>query len=302
MSGFLGNNYFIHSHGPSDSHLDRGLYSSSSNMYGNPPSTNDQLAQFSYSIFWRNDYSISTTSACCFNVFNAGSNDFGAVGFKGNGDFIYYVKYNGSVYHNFGSGAGTGGTVTSAMSTADEWHHFHQICDSSGSNNVKVYLDGTLVATANANQQVDGWIEGWGHGSDRNGTSLISSVYQTVFGVTSSSHVKSPTYIAQMVYSMGNSNPTITEVLNSTADGPRNLLDINGDGTNTVLDTDRPGGPHQGNSSYASSGIFLFGANGTTDSDTHNSASQQGGTSFSVNNATRTQADPFPVPETIPAD
>ena len=103
-----------------------------------------------------------------------------------------------------------------------------------------------------------------------------------------------------MVYSMGNSNPTITEVLNSTADGPRNLLDINGDGTNTVLDTDRPGGPHNGQSNYASSGIFLFGANGTTDSDTHNSASQQQGTSFSVNNATRTQADPFPVPDTIP--
>ena len=48
--------------------------------------------------------------------------------------------------------------------------------------------------------------------------------------------------------------------------------------------------------------IFLFGANGSTDSDTHNSASQQKGTSFSVNNATRTQADPFPVPETIPND
>ena len=38
MSGFLGNNYFIHSHGPSDSHLDRGLYSSTNNMYGAPPS------------------------------------------------------------------------------------------------------------------------------------------------------------------------------------------------------------------------------------------------------------------------
>ena len=110
MSGFLGNNYFIHSHGPTDSHLDRGLYSSGNNMYGNPPSTNDQLAQFSFSMFFRNDYSISTTSACAFNVFNAGANDFGGVGFKGNGDFVYYVKYNYSVYHNLGSGSGTGGT------------------------------------------------------------------------------------------------------------------------------------------------------------------------------------------------
>ena len=159
-----------------------------------------------------------------------------------------------------------------------------------------------MVATANSNQQVDGWIEGWGEGSTRNGTTLISSVYQTVYGVTSSSYVNSPTYMAQMVFSQGNSNPAINEVLNSTSDGPRNLLDIDGDGTNTVLDTDRPGAPHNGQSNYASSGIFLFGANGTTDSDTHNSASQTAGTSFSVNNATRTQADPYPVPETIPAD
>ena len=302
MSGFLGTNWFIHSYGAADSHLDRGLYSSGNNMWGNPPSTNDQLAQFGFGFFYRNDYSISSTSACSFMIFNGGSNDFGGVGWKGNGDFIYYVKYNGSVYHNLGSESGTGGAVTATMRTANEWHHYYQICDSTGTNNVKVYLDGTLVATANANQQVDGWIEGWGEGSDRNGTTLISNVYQTVYGVTASSSVRSPTYMAQMVFSQGNSNPAINEVLNSTSDGPRNLLDIDGDGTNTVLDTDRPGAPHNGQSNYASSAIFLFGANGSTDSDTHNSASQQKGTAFTVNNATRTQADPYPVPESIPAD
>ena len=300
MSGFLGNNYFIHSHGPASSHLDRGLYSSGSNMYGLPPSTNDQIAQFSFSMFYRHDFSIGTTSALAFNVFNAGTNDYGGRGFKGDGTFIFFTRYNGSNYHNISDGGGTGTSVTSSMLTANEWHHYHEISDSSGSNNIKVYIDGTLILTGTANQQVDGWVEGWGNGSDRAGTTLISAVYQSVFGVTSSSYVKSPTYIAQMVFSQGNSNPTITEILNSTADGPRNLLDINGDGTNVVLDTDRPGAPHQGNSGYASSAIFLFGANGTTDSDTHNSASQQKGTSFSVNNATRTQADPFPVPETIP--
>jgi len=299
MSGFLGTNWFIHSHGAAGSHLDRGLYSSTNNMWGNPPSTNDQIATFSFGMWYRHDFSISSTSALAFNVFNAGGSDFGGRGIKGNGEFVFHTRYNGSNYHIFNSGAGTGTAITSAMRAADTWHHYYEISDSTGSNNVKVYIDGTLIATATANQQVDGWIEGWGNGSDRNGTTLISSVYQTVFGVTSSSYVKSPTYIAQMVYAMGNSNPTITEVMNSTSDGPRNLLDIDGDGTDTVLDTDRPGGPHQGNSSYASSGIFLFGANSTTDSDTHNSASQQGGTAFSVNNATRTQADPFPVPETI---
>ena len=91
--------------------------------------------------------------------------------------------------------------------------------------------------------------------------------------------------------------PDIDDVLNSTSDVVRNLLDINGDGTNTVLDTDRAGSPHQ-NSNYHSSGIFLFGANSTTDTDTHNSASQAQGTGFTVNGATRTQADPFPVPQT----
>ena len=298
MSGFLGTNWFINSFGAAGSHLDRGLYSSGSNMYGKPPSTNDQIATFSYIIFWRNDFTIGTTSALAFNVMNYGSNDYGGRGIKGDGTFIFFTRYNGSNYHNFADGAGTGTSITSAMKTANEWHHYHEINDSSGANNIKIYIDGTLIATGTANQQVDGWIQGWGRRTETK--DLISNVYQSVFGVTSASYVKSPTYIAQMVYSMGNSNPTITEVLNSTADGPRNLLDINGDGTNTVLDTDRPGGPHQSNSAYASSGIFLFGANGTTDSDTHNSASQQGGTSFSVNNATRTQADPFPVPETIP--
>ena len=185
------------------------------------------------------------------------------------------------------------------MMELEQVHHYYEISDSSGANKVKVYIDGTLIATATANQQVDGWVQYWGN---RTNQSLGSNVYQGVFGVTSASYVKSPTYIAQMVFAMGDSNPTITEVLNDSANGPRNLLDINGDGTNVVLDTHRPGGPHQGNSAYASSGIFLYGANGTTDSDTHNSASQQGGTSYTVNNATRTQADPFPVPETIPAD
>ena len=302
MSGFLGTNWFIHSYGAADSHIDRGLYSSGNNMWGNPPSTNDQLAQFGYGFFYRNDYTIGSTTACSFNVFNAGSNDFGGAGWKGDGTFVYYVKYNGGVYHNLGSESGTGGAVTATMRTANEWHHYYAICDQTGTNNVKIYLDGTLVATGNANQQVDGWIEGWGEGSDRNGTTLISNVYQTVYGVTASSSVRSPTYMAQMVFSQGNSNPTITEILNSTSDGARNLLDIDGDGTNTVLDTDRSGAPHNGQSNYASSAIFLFGANGSTDSDTHNSASQQKGTAFTVNNATRTQADPYPVPETIPAD
>jgi len=300
MSGFLGNNYFIHSYGPGDSHLDRGLYSSSSNAYGKPPSTNDQLAQFSFSMFYRHDFSISTDAALAFNVMNYGSADFGGRGIKGDGTFIYYTKYNNSVYHNFADGAGTGTSITSAMLAANEWHHYHEINDSTGANKVKVYIDGTLVATGTANQQVDGWIQAWGSRSVT--ATLISNVYQTVFGVSTAAKVKSPTYIAQMVYAQGNSNPTITEVLNDSANGPRNLLDINGDGTNVVLDTDRSGAPHNGQSNYASSGIFLFGANGSTDSDTHNSASQQKGTSFSVNNATRTQADPFPVPETIPND
>jgi len=100
-----------------------------------------------------------------------------------------------------------------------------------------------------------------------------------------------------MVWAQGTDCPDIDEVLNSTSDGVRNLLDINGDGTNTVLDTDRAGAPHS-STNYHSSGIFLFGANGTTDTDTHNSASQAQGTGFAVTaNATRTQADPFPVPE-----
>ena len=41
---------------------------------------------------------------------------------------------------------------------------------------VIIDIDGTLILTGTANQQVDGWVEGWGNGSDRNGTTLISAV------------------------------------------------------------------------------------------------------------------------------
>ena len=80
MSGFLGTNWFIHSHGAADSHLDRGLYSSGSNMYGKSPSTNDQIATFSFGMFYRHDFSISTTSALAFNVMNYGGADHGGRG------------------------------------------------------------------------------------------------------------------------------------------------------------------------------------------------------------------------------
>ncbi len=66
MSGFLGNNYFIHSHGAAASHLDRGLYSSKNGMWGNPPSTNDQIATYSFGYFYRHDFSISSTNALAF--------------------------------------------------------------------------------------------------------------------------------------------------------------------------------------------------------------------------------------------
>ena len=42
------------------------------------------------------------------------------------------------------------------------WHLYHEINDSSGANIIKIYIDGTLIATGTANQQVDGWIQGWG--------------------------------------------------------------------------------------------------------------------------------------------
>ena len=302
MSGFLGNNYFLNAFASLPSHLDRGLYSSGNNMGGDARlSGGTLLSGFSISYWYYHTFDISSTSALCFTNFNAGSNDYGAVGIKGDGTFIAYARYNANVYHNLSDGDGTGGTITSSMKEANKWHHFHLENNNSGGGGIKLYLDGTLLATATANNQVDLYTVGWGSNSPStytNGQDLIASVYQGVFGVTAESHVKSATYIAQQVYAVGTDVPNINEVLNSTSTGVRNLLDINGDGTNTVLDTNRSGAPHQGQSTRYASAIFLYGANGSTDTDTHNSASQQYSSNYTVQNATRTQSDPFPVPET----
>ena len=291
MSGFLGTNFFINSFGSLPSHLDRGLYSSTNTMYGAPPSAPyTQIVGYSFSMWYYHDFEISSTSALSFLVFSAGSNDYGGQGIKGDGTFRHLSFYNTSAYHNISA------TLTTSELAANKWHHFHMEANRSTGGNLKHYIDGRLLATATSNNQVDAYTQGWGNRQWQTGT-LISNVFQQTFGVTSASYVKSPTYIAQMVWAQGTDVPDIDEVLNSTSDGVRNLLDINGDGTNTVLDTDRAGSPHQ-NSNYHSSGIFLFGANSTTDTDTHNSASQAQGTGFTVNGATRTQADPFPVPQT----
>ena len=78
---------------------------------------------------------------------------------------------------------------------------------------------------ANANNYVDCWHEAWGDPG-----SYISQV-RSIFGGIAASNIRSATYIAQMVWSQGANIPDIDEVLNSTSSGPRNLLDINGDGT-----------------------------------------------------------------------
>ena len=274
--------FFMNSFGAAGSHLDRGLYSSSHNMYGNTPSGgNDIIEAVSLSFWYYHTFEISANNILMFNSWNGGANDYSGVGINGSGALRYRVHYNYSPYHNLTA------TLTSSQLAANKWHHFHQENNQStvGSNANKVYIDGTLMLQANANNYVDCWHERWGDMG-----SYISYV-RSIVSATSDSVIKSPTYMAQMVWAQGANVPDIDEVLNSTSDGPRNLLDINGDGTNVVLDTDRPGTVRTDHSA-----IFLFGANSTTDSDTHNSASQQGGTNFSVNNATRTQDEPFPVP------
>ena len=126
MSGFLGTNFFINSFGSLPSHLDRGLYSSGNNMGGDARlSGGTLLSGFSVSYWYYHTFAISSTAALCFTNFNAGSNDYGAVGIKGDGTFIAYARYNTNVYHNLSDGAGTGGTITSSMKEANKWHHFH---------------------------------------------------------------------------------------------------------------------------------------------------------------------------------
>ena len=219
MSGFLGNNYFIHSHGAAGSHLDRGLYSSGNNMGGDlRMSGGTLLSGFSVSYWYYHTFDIGSTAALAFTNFNAGSNDYGGIGIKGDGTFIAKAVYNGSTYHGLSDGSGTGGTITSSMKEANKWHHFHLENNNSGGGGIKIYIDGTLLATATANNQVDMYTVGWGSQNPANyqghGESLISSVYQGVFGVTAESSVKSATYIAQKVVACGTDVPDIDEALN----------------------------------------------------------------------------------------
>jgi hypothetical protein len=130
---------------------------------------------------------------------------------------------------------------------------------SPGNDNIKVYIDGTKMLDHAENDYTDIFSGYWGYhsGWDSNIGNLTGSPSWTF---------KSPTYIAQFAVVTGEDPGDIDEFINS--DGtPIDFQDIDGSGTD--LDTQRA----NPESSTQANGFWLFGANGTTSSKTHNSAS-----------------------------
>ena len=99
---------------------------------------------------------------------------------------------------------------------------------------------------------------------------------------------KGVTYMAQLVITAGTSPHAVTDVLNSSDGTAIDVLDTDGSGTDLV--TNRSG-------SIGGSGFWLYGANSTTSSLTHNSATDgQGDSSFSSSGfALSTSGSIFPV-------
>ena len=97
---------------------------------------------------------------------------------------------------------------------------------------------------------------------------------------------KGVTYMAQLVVTSGNSPHAVTDVLDSG--DAVDVQDTDGNGTDLV--TDRTG-------KVGGSGFWLYGANSTTSSLTHNSATDgQGDSSFSSSGfALSTSGSIFPV-------
>ena len=242
--------------------LDAGIYSSSSNGRGHFAVSYYLNKRATISFWYRNDYA-NTIGTMMWGNYH-GSQDHTGMWVGGDGYVYHWVKYNNSMYHNVKSSS----QLSTAQRATNTWHHFCMI--SPGNANIKVYIDGTKMLDHSENDYTDIFSGYWGYhsGWDSNISSLTGS--------PSWSH-KGPTYVAQFAVVTGESPGTISEFINS--DGtPIDFMDI--DGSGTVLDTQRanPENASEGN------GIWLFGANGTTASKTHNSATDSSHNSGSLAN------------------
>jgi len=237
------------SSGPS--FIDAGIYADDSDGRGHYAVSYYINKRATISYWYRNDYANSSYGTQFWGNYHGSQDHTG--GWLGADGYVYhFVKYNNSQYHNGKSSS----ACSAAQLTHNKWHHF---CCIMSTSTVKVYIDGTEMLSLTANDYTDMFSGYWGlHSTWNSNISTLSG--------SPSWTAKSPTYIAQFAVVTGSSPGTISEFINS--DGtPIDFQDTDGSGTD--LDTQRAS-PE--NSSEAN-GFWLFGANGTTSSKTHNSAS-----------------------------
>lgn len=255
------------------SFIDAGVYADDSDGYGHAPIAETYWIRMAVSFWYRNDYA-NTTGTFLYGGYH-GSQDHGAVFIGGDGYVYFQTKYNNSHYHNLKSSS-----LSTAQRASNTWHHFCLRMPQSG--NLTVHIDGTEMISNSVSDYVD--MFGRYHGYLANPSSYpISSL---VGGPSWS--FKGVTYMAQLVISGGSSPHVVTDVLNTSDGTPIDVQDTDGSGTDLVTDrTGKAGG----------SGFWLFGANGTTSSLTHNSATDgQGDSSYaSTNFALSTSGSIFPV-------
>ena len=221
------------SSGPS--FIDAGIYADDSDGRGHYAVSYYINKRATISYWYRNDYANSSYGTQFWGNYHGSQDHTG--GWLGADGYVYhFVKYNNSQYHNGKSSS----ACSAAQLTHNKWH-------------------GTEMLSFSASDYTDMFSGYWGlHSTWNSNISTLSG--------SPSWTAKSPTYIAQFAVVTGSSPGTISEFINS--DGtPIDFQDTDGSGTD--LDTQRAS-PE--NSSEAN-GFWLFGANGTTSSKTHNSAS-----------------------------
>ena len=229
--------------------LDAGLYSANNDGRGAWATNNTMNKRATVSYWYKNNYANSSYGTMFWGHYHGGQ-DHTACILGTDGCLYYYVKYNNGHYHNVKSSV-----LASAKLTHNVWHHY---CMIAGSSTVKHYIDGDEVLSRSASDYTDIFSKYWGYHSSWNSSigNLTGSPSFTMKGVT---------YLAQHAVVTGASPGTISEFINS--DGtPIDFLDIDGNGTD--LDTTRASPEN----ASELNGIWMFGANGTTSSTSHNSA------------------------------
>mgnify|MGYP001181795341 FL=1 len=230
--------------------IDAGAYADDSDGKFHLPVTYYLNKRASLMYWYRNDYA-NTSAGTQYGGFGSNSNDFATAILHSTG-YMYYVSAyshnNRAIYHNLK----TTTVATSNMRAHDQWHQFHIYCPESGTNAGGVYLDGVKTCQFTPNDYADIF---WMHvGFVGTGSFFTNEMVDDI-----GDNHKGPTYMAQF-YLETASSPKTNENLHDSG----SVIDLT---DATDFDLNGTGAENSGEGS----GLFMFGAQGTTSSLTANS-------------------------------